>query len=110
MHGSGGKLAPLLVVERLKRSGDYEAVGGAAYLGRLADAVPNAARARYYAEHVQDAAIRRGLIDMGILSRERSFGTEPGRIAMQRTAVTPLVAARPKESNLGDASPPRDGE
>ena len=39
-----------LLVNRLKTAGDYELIGGAAYLSKVVNAVPNAAHATYYAE------------------------------------------------------------
>ena len=52
----------LLLVERLKSDGDFEAIGGAAYLGEIAQSVPYAANAVYYARIVRDKATQRALI------------------------------------------------
>src|SRR5215471_2439331 len=51
-----------LVVERLRTSGDYEKIGGAAYLAEVARSVPTAANAVHYAQIVRDKAMLRGLI------------------------------------------------
>ena len=45
MHESGRKIDPTLLVDKLKSAGDYESIGGAAYLGKILHAVPNAAHA-----------------------------------------------------------------
>src|SRR4051794_19761642 len=47
MHDSGRKIDPTLLVDKLHTAGDYEAIGGAAYLGKILHAVPNAAHAIY---------------------------------------------------------------
>jgi replicative DNA helicase len=63
MHESGQKLDPTLLAERLKTTGDYERLGGAAFLARTFDAVPNYAHAAYYAQIVREKATYRSLID-----------------------------------------------
>lgn len=57
---TGVDLVP--VMEELRRRGKLEEVGGAEYLAQLVDAVPSAANAAYYAEIVQEKAMKRGLI------------------------------------------------
>lgn len=52
----------VLLVDSLKRTNDYEVIGGAAYLSKVINAVPNAAHATYYAEIVRDHATRRAMI------------------------------------------------
>ena len=54
MHDSGQKIDITLLVSRLRTSGDYEKVGGAAYLAKLSSFVPNAAHATYYADIVAE--------------------------------------------------------
>jgi len=63
MHESGRKLDPTLVVEELKKAGDYERIGGAAYLARTFQSVPNYAHAAYYASIVREKSTYRSLID-----------------------------------------------
>ncbi|QEG40550.1 replicative DNA helicase [Roseimaritima ulvae] len=65
MHDEGEKIDVTLLVSRLKKAEEYEAIGGAAYLGRLAAAVPNAAHAVYYAKIVAEKATYRKLIEAG---------------------------------------------
>ena len=62
MHDEGGRIDSTLLVERLNRAGDLEAVGGAAYLAEVLHSVPHAANAVYYAEIVRDKATLRALI------------------------------------------------
>jgi replicative DNA helicase len=63
MHDQGSKIDITLVVDRLKRAGVYEAIGGAPFLGQLSGAVPNAANAIYYATVVHEKATYRRLIE-----------------------------------------------
>lgn len=59
----GQKIDVTLLVHRLKTMGDYEATGGSAYLAQLANAVPNAAHALYYADIVRSKGTYRRLIE-----------------------------------------------
>jgi len=65
MHGDGEKIDITLLVDRLKTTGDFEAIGGAAYLHRIGGSVANAAHARYYAKIVRKHCGLRRLIDAG---------------------------------------------
>jgi len=62
MHDEGGRIDHLLIVERLRQSGDFEAIGGLAYLAEVAQSVAVAAHAEYYARIVRDKATLRSLI------------------------------------------------
>ena len=48
--------------ERLKQEGEFEAIGGTAYLAEVAGSVPYAANAIYYAKIIRDKATLRSLI------------------------------------------------
>jgi replicative DNA helicase len=63
MYDTGMKIDVTLLVDRLKRANEFDAIGGAAYLGQLSVAVPNAAHAVYYANIVAEKATYRKLID-----------------------------------------------
>jgi len=63
MHSSGKRIDITLLVDALKKSEQFEAIGGAAFLARVSQAVPNAAHAIYYAEIVQEKATYRSLIN-----------------------------------------------
>ncbi len=65
MHDAGRKIDVTLLIDRLRKSGDFEKIGGAAYLADVGRSVANAAHARYYAKIVQDKAIFRALIHAG---------------------------------------------
>jgi replicative DNA helicase len=62
LHDEGGRVDMTLLVERLRSKGDFEAVGGAAYLAEVAQSVPVAAHALYYAAIVREKATLRELI------------------------------------------------
>ena len=49
----------------LKLAGDFEAIGGSAYLAEIMTAVPTAAYAVHYAEIVKEKAARRAIIEAG---------------------------------------------
>ena len=65
MHEEGRKIDLTLLVERLKSAGDYESIGGGAYLEQTFNSVANAAHARYYAEIVRNKSTFRSLITAG---------------------------------------------
>jgi replicative DNA helicase len=63
MHDAGRRIDVGLLVEELKRNGDYEAIGGAAFLAQISNAVPTAAHAVHYAEVVEQLSTIRSLIN-----------------------------------------------
>ncbi len=65
MHDDGKSIDPMLLVESLRRAEQYEAIGGAAYLAEIAQMVPTAAHAEYYARIVAEKAVLRSLIHAG---------------------------------------------
>jgi DnaB helicase-like protein/AAA domain-containing protein len=62
LHEAGEPIDDILLVDSLKKAGDYERVGAAAYVSKIVNAVPNYAHARYYAGIVQEKARLRRLI------------------------------------------------
>jgi replicative DNA helicase len=62
LHEAGKKIDPTLLIDRLKTAGEYEGIGGSAYLSKIINAVPNAAHATYYSEIVRQKATFRSLI------------------------------------------------
>src|SRR5205085_136207 len=62
LHEANKKIDPTLLVDRLKTAGEFESIGGAAYLSKIVNAVPNAAHATYYAEIVREKSTYRSLI------------------------------------------------
>lgn len=62
MHEAGSQIDAKLLLERLRRSGELESIGGPGYLAEVAAAVPYAAHAVHYANIVRDKATLRLLI------------------------------------------------
>lgn len=62
MHDDGAAVDVLLLIQRLRDAGEFDAVGGAAYLAELSDAVATAAHAEHYAKIVREKSTLRGLI------------------------------------------------
>ena len=65
MHEGGKRIDAMLLIDRLTQNGDLEAVGGPAYLAEVAQSVPYASNAVYYAEIVRNKATLRALIHAG---------------------------------------------
>jgi replicative DNA helicase len=62
MHNDGVRIDVTLLVDRLKKAGDFELIGGAAYLADVLQSVPTAANAAFYAQIVRDKGTLRSLI------------------------------------------------
>ncbi len=62
MHEEGHAVDAMLLIQRLRDSGEYEAVGGSAYLAEISEAVATAAHAEHYAKIVHEKATLRSLI------------------------------------------------
>jgi replicative DNA helicase len=64
LYDDGGKKADIITVrDALQQAGDLDASGGEAYIASLTDVVPTSANIEYYAQIVQDCALRRALIN-----------------------------------------------
>ena len=80
MYEGGERIDMTLLVERLKRQGDYENIGGAGFLAEITQSVPTAANVVYYANLVRDKAVLRGLIHTGTeIVRDAYEETQPSR-------------------------------
>ena len=85
LHDAGRKIDHLLLTENLKASGDYEAIGGGAFLHRVIESVPNAAHAAYYANIVREKATYRSLINASTeILREAYEESDEAREALAR--------------------------
>jgi replicative DNA helicase len=85
MHESGKRVDVTLLVERLKTAGDYEAVGGAAYIAECGAGVVTAAHAVHYAEILRDKSTLRNLIEAStdILRDAYERGAAPRELLAQ---------------------------
>jgi len=79
MHDANKRIDITLLVEKLRHSGDLEAIGGNSYLAEVLNSVATAAHAVEYAEVVRDKATMRALIyaSTEILRDAYEAGTEP---------------------------------
>jgi replicative DNA helicase len=75
LHDNGRQIDPTLLSQLLRDGGQYEAVGGAAYLLELSQEVTTAAHAEYYARIVRDKAVLRSLIHTSTDIINESFET-----------------------------------
>ena len=73
MHNAGKRIDITLLVDRLKKAGDFEKIGGASFLARVSQAVPNAAHAAYYANIVREKAVYRSVIDASTSILNRAY-------------------------------------
>ena len=73
MHNAGKRIDITLLVDRLKKAGDFEKIGGASFLARVSQAVPNAAHAAYYANIVREKAVFRSVIDASTSILNRAY-------------------------------------
>jgi replicative DNA helicase len=71
--GMNAAIDVLLLSERLKQSGDYEDIGGAAYLAEIGRQVPTASHAKHYAKIVAEKASRRTAIHAAIDTMNEAF-------------------------------------
>lgn len=62
MHDAGQQIDIMLLVQRLRDAGEFEAVGGAPYLAEVGESVTTAAHAEHYAQIVRDKSMLRSLI------------------------------------------------
>jgi replicative DNA helicase len=75
LHDDGRQIDPTLLSQLLRDSGQYESVGGAAYLLELGQEVTTAAHAEHYARIVRDKAVLRSLIHASTDIINESFET-----------------------------------
>lgn len=107
MHAENRTIDLMLLVEELRRHGEFEAVGGAAYLAEVAQSVAVASHAVYYAEIVRNHALTRALIHAGtdIVRDAFDLSLEPREIINR--AEERIFAVRDRRSS-GDAVPVSD--
>ncbi|HEX4416107.1 MAG TPA: replicative DNA helicase [Lacipirellulaceae bacterium] len=75
LHDSGKQIDPILLSQLLRDAGQYESVGGAAFLLELSQEVTTAAHAEYYARIVRDKAVLRSLIHTSTDIIQESYET-----------------------------------
>jgi replicative DNA helicase len=89
------------LADYLRRCGDFDAVGGLAYLSALADSVPTAANVKYHAKIVAEKALLRSLIRTAtnITSRVYEESSEADELVdFAETAIFDISDQRTKTS------------
>jgi replicative DNA helicase len=107
MHNDGLRIDATLLIERLKTHGDFDFIGGPAYLIEVADAVPHAANAVRYAEIVRDKATLRSLIHAGTEILRDSYDQSLEARQMLGRAEETIFRILERKGGV-DATPMRD--
>lgn len=85
MHEDGRPVDPQLLIQGLKDAGEYDLVGGAAYLLEMSQEVATAAHAEHFARIVRDKSVLRSLIHAGTdIIQESSDPTVDAREMLSR--------------------------
>lgn len=104
----GKALDTTLLKDALEKSGDWEAVGGAAYLVKIINAVPHAAHAIYYADIVRDKATLRGLIYAATDILQEAYQTTAEAAALPGKAEAMIADVTDKRLGKREVKPWRD--
>jgi replicative DNA helicase len=72
----GEVIDAITLTEELRNSGDFETVGGMAYLSQLLDAVPTAANIEYHARIVREKAVLRRLVEAATGIIQQTFESQ----------------------------------
>ena len=102
LYAGGGSTDPVVVAEELKRRGLLESVGDRAYIYSLVGTTPNPRNCRQYAEIVQDASIRRRLIDIGYDITNMGYTT--GEEVYESYVVHGRLKATIAQANVGNSA------
>ncbi len=105
MRSAGDAIDIQLLCDRLKRAGQFDEVGGAAALARLAQAVPNAAHAKHYAGVIRERSLRRDLLRTAEKLTEIAGTAEDAREALPdaEAAMFAVGQRHAKADHLYDA-------
>ncbi|QAY69488.1 replicative DNA helicase [Xylanimonas protaetiae] len=80
LYGRGEPADGITVADELRRRGELERIGGAAYLADLVAGVPTAANAGYYARIVRERAVLRRLVEAGTRIVQLGYAREGGEV------------------------------
>lgn len=92
----------LTVVEELRKKGQLEEAGGATYIASLANAVPTAANAGYYAQIVWEKSVLRTLISVSTRIIEKGYeaSSEAGEILDEAEKMIFEVSQKKRKSDF----------
>ena len=90
LYSRGEPIDQLTLTNELRSVGEFEKVGGRAYVFQIAESVPTAANAARYAEIVRGRALLRNIIDVGSRITEDAF-REPEDVSEALDAAEQLI-------------------
>ncbi len=99
MHENGRKVDVALLVDDLKNTNTFETVGGAAYIAKVANSVPNAAHAEHYAKLIREHATRRMLIDSATSILESAYDASGETASLLSDAEQKIFAIQEGRGN-----------
>ena len=88
LDGRGEPVDPITLAKHLEDTGDLERAGGRPYLHTLVHETVTAANAEYYAEIVQDRALRRALVELGTRLAQMGYSSDGESSNLVELAVT----------------------
>lgn len=88
MHAKGDPVDPITLGKHLADSGELVRVGGTTQLFTLVNETVTAANAEYYAEIVQDRALRRALVELGTELVRMGYGQDLDTFELVEKAVS----------------------
>lgn len=94
VHKQGWALDIVTLTDQLARHERLEEIGGLAYIGDIANAVPSALHVAGYAQIVKDAAIRRQLLRAASEIAKFAYDEETDVIDAQRAAESTVLSVR----------------
>jgi replicative DNA helicase len=90
LYSRGDPIDQLTLTNELRTVGEFEKVGGRAYVFQIVESVPTAANAGRYADIVRGKALLREIIDVGSRITEDAFG-EPEDISKALDGAEQLI-------------------
>src|SRR5918999_1889852 len=90
LYSRGDPIDQLTLTNELRTMGEFDKVGGRAYVFQIVESVPTAANASRYAEMVRGKALLREIIDVGSRITEDAF-REPDDVSEALDAAEQLV-------------------
>jgi len=90
LFARGDPIDQLTLTNELRSIGEFEKVGGRAYVFQIVESVPTAANAARYADIVRGKALLRDIIDVGSRITEDAFG-EPEDVSKALDAAEQLI-------------------
>ncbi|NIL97480.1 MAG: replicative DNA helicase [Planctomycetales bacterium] len=102
LYEKGQKVDLTLLIDRLKSTGDFEEIGGAAALAEIAHSVPTAANAAYYARIIHEKSILRSLIYTSTEIVQEAYQQEHPARELLNQAEEKIFGIRDQRGKSGD--------